>query len=92
MADSKNILRMENKTKCILKRFYLFIFREQGREGVRDGEKLQCESETLIGYFLYAPHLGAERATQACALTENGTSDPSLCGMMSNQLSRASQG
>ena len=26
----------------VLKRFYLFIFRERGREGERDGEKHQC--------------------------------------------------
>ena len=25
-----------------LKRFYLFIFRERGREGEREGEKHQC--------------------------------------------------
>ena len=26
----------------VFKRFYLFIFREQGREGEREGEKHQC--------------------------------------------------
>ena len=25
------------------KRFYLFIFRQRGREGEREGEKYQCE-------------------------------------------------
>ena len=29
-------------SKAIFKRFYLFIFRERGREGERQGEKHQC--------------------------------------------------
>ena len=28
--------------KSFFKRFYLFIFREKGREGEREGEKHQC--------------------------------------------------
>ena len=33
----------------------LFIFRERGREGEREGEKHQCERETSIGCLLYMP-------------------------------------
>ena len=33
----------------------LFIFRERGEEGEREGKKHQCVTETPIGYFLYAP-------------------------------------
>ena len=47
----------------------LFIFRERGREGDREGEKHQCEREALTCCFSYAPRLGGELATQACALT-----------------------
>ena len=43
-------------------------FRERGRKGEREGEKHQCERETLIDCLLYAPLLGSESATQACAL------------------------
>ena len=32
----------------LLKRFYLFIFRERGREGEREGEKHQCVVASLI--------------------------------------------
>ena len=34
---------------------YLFVFRETGREGEREGEKYQCERKMLIGCLLYAP-------------------------------------
>ena len=47
-------------------------------EGEREGEKLQCERATLIGYLSYVPGLGTESATQACALTRNQTSDLSV--------------
>ena len=40
------------------KRFYLFIFKEQGREGEREGEKHRCARETLIGHLLHAPNQG----------------------------------
>ena len=45
----------------VLKRFYLFIFRERGREGEREGEKQQCEREATI----------ASHTRQACVLTGN---------------------
>ena len=39
-----------------LKRFYVFIFRERGREGEREGEKHQCVRETLINCPSHAPN------------------------------------
>ena len=40
--------------------------------------------ETSISCLSYAPRLGTEPATQACALTENWIGGLSLCGMMPN--------
>ena len=39
-------------------KFYLFIFRERGRKGEREGEKHPCERETFIGCLLQAPNQG----------------------------------
>ena len=53
----------------IFKRFYLFIFREKGREGEREGEKHQCVVATCApptGYLAHKP----------CVLTGNQTGDP----------------
>ena len=48
--------------KCFY--FYLFLFRERAREGERDGEKHQCERETLIKCCLsYSHQLGTKPAT-----------------------------
>ena len=48
----------------------LFIFREWGREGEREGEKRRCTR--YINWLLLAqPQLGTWTATQACALTGN---------------------
>ena len=44
---------------------YLFIFREKGREGEREGEKHQCVVASQ------APSTGTWTATQAYALTGN---------------------
>ena len=76
----------------ILKRFYLFIFRERGREGKREGEKHLCERETPTGCLLYAPWPGTEPATQAHTLTGNWARSFSLCRMTPNQPSHAAQG
>ena len=46
--------------------FYLFIFRERGREGEREGERCQC-----VVASHGPPPLGTWPTTQACALTEN---------------------
>ena len=59
-------------------RFYLFIFREEkaGRQSGRE--------TSMCGCFLCAPQLGTWPATQACALTENWTSDPLVCRLALN--------
>ena len=48
-------------------RFHLFIFRERRREGESEGEKHQCERETLMGCFPHISHPGTEPANQARA-------------------------
>ena len=59
-------------------RFYLFLEREEGKG--KEGQKHQ------------SPKPRTQSTTQACALTRNQTSDPSLCETTLNQLSHASQG
>ena len=49
----KRLFRYFAHFYVILKRFYLFIFRERGREGEREGEKHWCARETLIGCLLH---------------------------------------
>ena len=65
---------------------YLFIFRQRGKEGEREGEKHQCWLP------LTHPHLGALPTTQAFALTGNWTHDPLVCRLALNSLSHTSQG
>ena len=48
-------------------RFYLFMFRERGREGEREGN---------VWLALLRPPLGNWSTTQACALTGNSTGNP----------------
>ena len=54
-----------NSLLCIFKyldsflRFYLFTFRERGREGEREGEKNRCVRDTSIGCLPYAPDWGS---------------------------------
>ena len=55
----------------IFLRFYLFTFREKGREGEREGEKHQCGRETWTGCLLHI-------ANQACAPAQNRTCDHSF--------------
>ena len=64
----------------------LFIFRERGREGEREGEKQQCV------VALVRPLLGTWPATQGCALTGNRTGDPLVFRPALNPLSHTSQG
>ena len=71
--------------KNIFKRFYLFIFRQKGRQGERKGEKHQC---VVASHALPTGDL----ATQACALTGNWTSDPLVLRLALNPLSHTSQG
>ena len=61
-------------------RFYLFIFRERGREGERETSMCGC------------PLLGNWPTTQTCAPTRNQTSDPLPRSLVLNQLSHTSQG
>ena len=64
----------------------LFIFRQRGREGERDGEKHQCVVASCTSL------LGIWSATQACALTGNRTGNPLVCRPALNPLSHTSQG
>ena len=67
---------MEQKLKCksqnyktLFKKYFSYLFLEKGSEGEREGEKHQCDRETLISCLSYEPQLGTEPATQACVLT-----------------------
>ena len=60
--------------------FYLFTFRERGREREREGEKYQCVRETSIW-----------PASQARVLTGNRTSNLLVCRPALNPLSHTSQ-
>ena len=66
-------------TLCFLK--ILFIFRESGRKGERDGEKHQS----------VASHMPPAGDTQACALTGSRTSNRSVQRPVFNPLNQASQ-
>ena len=67
------------------KQCYLFIFREEGREGEREEEK-----HPLVAYCTH-PNCD-QPTTQAHALTGNRTSELLLCRRRLNQLSHAGQG
>ena len=69
----------------LLKNFYLFIFRERGREGEREGN-------INVWLPLMRPLLGTWSATQACALTGNRICDSLLSSLAFNPLSHTSQG
>ena len=62
---------------------HLFIFGERGKEG---------EGNINVWLPLVCPLLGTWPTTQACALTGNGTSDPSVHRPALNPLSHTSQG
>ena len=81
---------LDRHNHCILGlfgflRFYLFIFRERGREGEREGE------EHHVWLPLECSLLGTWPTTQACALTRNRTGDPLVCKPVLNPLSPTSQ-
>ena len=71
--------------KTFFKRFYLFIFRESGREGER-------ERNIKVWLPLTCPLLGTWPTTQACALTRNRTDDPLVHRLALNPLSHTSWG
>ena len=68
-------------------RFYLFIFRERGREGDREEKKHQC----VVASHTH-PLLGTWPKTQACALSGNLMGDPLVHRSVLNPLSHTSQG
>ena len=67
------------------KTFYLFIFRERGREGER-------EAAINVWLPLMHPPLGTWPTIQACALTGNQTGDPLVRRLALSPLSYTSQG
>ena len=69
-----------------LKKDFIYLFLERGREREREGEKHQC---VVASHML---PLGTWPTTQACALTGNRTGDPLLCSLALNPLSHTSQG
>ena len=79
------ILRPETSLLIFFLRFYLFIFRERGREEERGGEKHHWLP-------LASSQMGTWPKTQACALTENQTSDLSVRRPALNPLIHPSQG
>ena len=56
------------------------------------GRKGERGRKTSIGCLLYAPRLGTEPKTQACALTRNQTCDPLACGTVPSQLNHMGKG
>ena len=67
----------------------LFIFRERGSEGEKEGEKHWWERCRLVASC--APQLGTWPATQACVLTGNWTGDLLVCRLVLNPLNHTSQ-
>ena len=68
-------------------KIYLFIFRERGREGERDGEKHQCVVASHT-----APTGDLDHTTQACTLTGNWTGNPLVHRPALNTLNHTRQG
>ena len=67
-------------------RFYLFIFRQRGREGEREGMKHQCV------VALSVPPLGDLGPNPGICPHWESTSDPLVCRPALNPLSHTSQG
>ena len=59
---------------CFLKRLYLFIFRERGREWERETNIPVLEKQHSVAS--YAPPTGHRLTTQACAFSGNWTRHP----------------
>ena len=68
---------------------YLFLERGEGREKERERNINVWEIHWLVASCM--PPLGTWPTTQACALTRNWTSDPSVCRPAPNPLSHTSQ-
>ena len=69
-----------------LKMFFIYLPLDRGEGRKRGREASVC------GCLSLAPLLGTWPATQACALTENGTGDPLVHSLAFNPLSHTSQG
>ena len=66
---------------------FIYLFLERGEEKEKDRER---NIHVLLP--LECPLLGTWPATQACALTGNGTGDPLVCRLVLHPLSHTSQG
>ena len=71
---------------------FIFIFKEKGKEGEKEGERHQCEKETSIGCLSDAPQPVIEPTTPECALTGNQTGYLLGCGMTPTKMSHTDQG
>ena len=71
-----------------LKILFMFLEREGGREGEREGNMDVGEKHHSADS--YTPPTGDLATTQACALTGNGTDDLSVPGNTPNPLSYTS--
>ena len=76
----------EQLALLFLKRFYLFIFRERGREGEREEEKHQCVVASR------APSTGDLACNLGIVPTGVQTGNPLVQGPALNPLSHSSQG
>ena len=72
--------------RFLKKTFYLFIFLDGGEEREKERER-----NIHVWLPLMCPLLGIWPATQACALTGNGTSDPLVHRPVLNPLNHTSQ-
>ena len=70
---------------CVFKKDFIYLFLEKEREGER-------ERNINVLLPLMCPLLGTWLTTQACALTENQTSDLLVHRPLLNPLSHTSQG
>ena len=78
-------------TLPFLKRFYLFTFRERGREGAREGEKHQCARETSIGCHSHAASWGPDPQPRHVPWLRIGTGNLSVHRPALIPLSHTSQ-
>ena len=87
-------------SSCFYLKFYNFSFLkdvtylilERSERKDEAGRESTSEREILIGCLSNAPRLGTEPASQACALTEDQTSNLAFSGKIPNQLCHTGQG
>ena len=72
LCEHRLILLLTISAIFLFLKNYLFIFREKGREGEREGEEHQC----VVASPTPPPGGLTWPTTQKCALTGNRTSDP----------------